>query len=168
MILPSTSPRKLTAKSTSLSKKFLLQVKCHSHPWSVWWPIWLIEWCYCSEMGYNLGYFSANETSWLIHLSSQKLILWPAPTFQLKPSWMLLPWYVWQTTLFKSLHHNDWLAALSPSSNPLQPPYLGSTILIQRSCWYGLRDATSFCLARQMSSYRIRKCCKMNPTSPIS
>ena len=83
----------------------------------------------------SLGYFSANDSSWHIHLSSQNLILSPPPTFHFNPVWITVPWCEWWRALFKSLHQIDSGPTLPVSSILLHPPYLDSNTLVHNFPW---------------------------------
>ena len=133
MQLPATSFKKQSAIPISLSNRFLLHLKFHSHPILACFPISCIVLFCWHKITYNLGYFARNDVSLWFHLSSQNLIFSPFLAFHaIPPCSAVSYWGLWRANL-RSSHHKDTLLSLVTASRPLHPPYFDSRILAHSS-----------------------------------
>ena len=88
----------------------------------------------CLLIRNNWLYFCSRVQSSPSHLSVQKLILSPHPTFQAIFWWKML-WSDWWYSFLRSLHQWEYPPLSRPFWNSDQPPYLEVIILAHNCCW---------------------------------
>ena len=120
-------------------------------------------WFCCEDMINSLGYLSASDSCWLIHLSFQTLMFSPSPTFHLMLFWITNPCCDWLKACFRSLHQTDCFAEFPVSSRFLDPPYFEFKTLVHSSPFPCIN-----CNFQFPSSARLNVSISLMPNPPFS